>query len=140
MTEQRSHHDRGVAAPSLLVAEDEKLVRDMVVRALSEEGFSIVAADNGREALDHVRRTGMTPDLLLTDVIMPVMGGWDLAAAMKDIQPDLPVIYMSGYAGLDMEVRGLIPNGAPFLQKPFSTARLIEIVETYLPGKAGNRE
>lgn len=119
-------------SPMLLVADDEEQVRLLAARILEAEGFRVMLADNGRRALELVREAPAPPDLLLTDLIMPGMGGWDLATAMRQFRPDLPVIYMSGFVGPENSMRGLVPDDATFLQKPFSHASLLEVIETYL--------
>ncbi len=118
--------------PTLLVADDEEHVRTLASRILEAEGFRVMLADNGPRALELVREAPAPPDLLLTDLIMPGMGGWDLATAMRQLRPDLRVIYMSGFVGPESCMRGLVPDDATFLQKPFSHASLLQVIETYL--------
>jgi CheY-like chemotaxis protein len=103
----------------VLVAEDEPGVLTMTARALREAGYTVVEAQNGREALDIVERHTGRMDLVLADVAMPDMDGLELADALRQRYPDVPVLLMSGATG---EGADTDPEsaGALFLQKPFS--------------------
>jgi two-component system cell cycle sensor histidine kinase/response regulator CckA len=91
-------------------------------------------AANGEAALRWVEAEGVRPDLLVTDASMPRMGGVSLAAEMRRRWPELPVVIMSGYAE-DLTMPGLESSGQVFVQKPFTSSRLLEIVNTALsPG------
>jgi two-component system cell cycle sensor histidine kinase/response regulator CckA len=108
------------AGELILVVEDEPDVMRMAVRALREAGYTVVQASGGPEALEIIREAGERLCLVLTDVIMPVINGRELAARMREIRPDLPVVFMSGYTDEDVIRRGLMERGRRFIQKPFS--------------------
>jgi two-component system cell cycle sensor histidine kinase/response regulator CckA len=104
----------------VLVVEDEPDVMRMAVRALGEAGYSVVQASAGPRALEVMMEAGPRLRLVLTDVVMPLMNGRELAATMAEIRPDLPVVFMSGYTDEDVVRRGLMERGRRFIQKPFS--------------------
>ncbi len=103
---------------TILVVEDDSLVRSMTRRALIEAGFRVVEAGNGREALALASETPV--DAVLTDLAMPEMGGRELARRLQETRPELPVVFMSGYTDDDVMRRGLLEQGAQFLEKPLS--------------------
>jgi two-component system, cell cycle sensor histidine kinase and response regulator CckA len=114
----------------VLLVEDEDGVRRMARRALELHGHRVIEAADGMRALELVRSTPSI-GLLLTDVMMPRMLGPALAAAVREIVPDLPVLYMSGHAE-DVARAGLIDPSIPFLAKPFSPDRLADKVREVL--------
>jgi len=115
---------------TILVAEDEAVVRDMVVLALEHAGYRVVAASTGEEAVRLIDRMGEEIDLLLSDVIMPGMSGPDLYDRARRTRPGLKAIFMSGYSALD--IGRPIPEGITLLEKPFTSARLNEAVRETL--------
>ena len=119
---------------TVLVVEDEESVRTLAGRVLAEAGYAVVTARDGREALAMVE-DGVALDLVLTDVVMPVMGGRELCDRVRSARPGLPVVFMSGYTGTDVLRRGLRETGAPFLQKPFSPDSLTRKVREVLDAR-----
>jgi CheY-like chemotaxis protein len=115
IVEQPVHAAGGI----VLVAEDDALVRDMIRRALTETGFTVLEAANGQEALDKAAGE-IQLDALLTDLAMPGIGGRELARRLRENRPGLPVLFMSGYTDDEVMRRGLLESGATFLEKPFS--------------------
>ncbi|MBI3204147.1 MAG: PAS domain S-box protein [Myxococcales bacterium] len=110
-----------VARPSratILLAEDEAGVRGLLERVLRGAGYTVLAAENGRAALERARDHAGDIDLLLTDVVMPVMGGPELVAALLPVRPDLRVLYMSGYAENVIAHQGVLPPGVVLIEKP----------------------
>ena len=104
---------------TILVVEDDPHVRRFARTCLEDCGFRVVEAENGEHALDVYREHQADIELLVTDVVMPRVGGMELAKALTDHQPDLKVIYMSGYAPeLDGRLDSL-EAGSRFLKKPF---------------------
>ncbi len=81
----------------VLIAEDDPFVRDMAVSQLEDAGFGVIEAADGGQALK-LLQTGIAVDALLTDVRMPEANGWEVAKAYRKRSPDLPVIYVTGYA------------------------------------------
>lgn len=106
---------------TILLVEDEPIVRQLVREMLLQHGYSVVEAINGQDALRVYEDNRGRIDLVLTDVIMPHMGGRELADAIAGKDPGLRVVFMSGYTG---EMTGVLPDHAVFLQKPFTPAAL----------------
>lgn len=104
---------------TILLVEDDPLVRGMARRSLTEAGFTVLEAANGREALEVAAR-GEELDAVLTDLAMPEIGGQELARRLEQVRPGLPVVFMSGYTDNDVVRRGLLESGVPFLEKPLS--------------------
>ena len=123
---------------TILVAEDEEPVRQLIVRVLREAGYTVLETANAREALPLGEHYEGPIHLLVTDVIMPGTGGKNLAARLTEKRPDMKVLYISGYAGqlsLGQEP-GL--DGAVFLAKPFSPGELTRGVRKAL-GRRGRK-
>ena len=97
-------------------------------RILEARGYTVVAAANGAEALEVAR--GRDVDLLVTDLVMPVVGGRELAARLRAERPSLPALFMSGYAG----DAGALPADVPLLRKPFTPDALASAVRSILDG------
>jgi PAS domain S-box-containing protein len=115
----------------ILVVEDESAVRLLAARVLTEAGYTVLVASSGREALDLVNSGGEV-DAVVTDVVMPDMGGAELAEHLRETAPALPILFMSGYTGTDVLRRGFNEEGVPFLQKPFSPDSLMAGVRRLL--------
>jgi CheY-like chemotaxis protein len=126
---ERSGAERG-GAETLLVVEDEPAVRAVCRRILEARGYTVLLAANGAEALDLAR--GRDVDLLVTDLVMPCVGGSELAATLRAERPSLPAIFMSGYAG----EAGTLPADVPLLRKPFTPDALARAVRAALDGAA----
>jgi CheY-like chemotaxis protein len=107
----------------ILVAEDEEFVRELIVKALEQRGYSVIAVATGEEALASIDQRGAQISALLTDMVMPGMSGPELYQRARAMRPDLRAIFMSGYTALSMD-KGGIPEGVIFLEKPFSLSRL----------------
>jgi CheY-like chemotaxis protein len=120
--------------PRLLVVEDDRDLCDLLRRILERAGFATLGAGNGREALVHLR-TGQI-DLLITDIAMPEMDGVELMRVMKNDNPDLPIIALSGVEDV-MEYRRIAAHlGARIaLRKPVNKADLIGAVNDVLYGR-----
>jgi CheY-like chemotaxis protein len=99
---------------------------------LSEAGHQVISAGNGRAALRMLEQHRDRIDLLITDVVMPEMGGPELAAHLASSRPDLAVLYMSGYTDHALLHRGVIEQGTAFLQKPFLPEALLKKVDELL--------
>jgi len=109
---------------TILLVEDEDSVRDFTARWLSNQGYRVVKAREGKEALAMVRSLDRPVDLLMTDVVMPHMDGHDLARRLQKIYGGLKVLYMSGYSNAFIAGRGMVNPGKAFLQKPFTVESL----------------
>ena len=128
------------AGERILVVEDEELVRDFACRFLRNEGYHTRESSDGVEALALLRAEPDAADLVLTDAVMPRMGGRELADQLARLRPGLPVLFMSGYTNDEIIRRGLLTPGAPFLQKPFSPETLATKVREVLDATRGRRE
>jgi PAS domain S-box-containing protein len=111
------------AGETILLAEDEALVRQLTERLLSSAGYRVLTAASGGEALKVVTEADVPIDLLLTDVVMPEMSGCELAQQMSKLVPDLQVLFMSGYTGDDSDIADLLRDRT-VLEKPFGAAEL----------------
>ncbi len=120
----------------ILVVEDDPAVRQITRRSLEDAGYLVEESMDGQHALDSLDAANM-PDLLVTDIIMPGINGRDVADAFTRHRPGLPVLFMSGYTGDDRVLRGLLPKGSPFIQKPFSPESLVRLVDSVLGALAG---
>jgi len=118
---------------TVLLVEDEQEVRLLAHRLLSQQGYRVLEATNGVEAL-HVAQEhgGEKIHLLLTDVVMPQMGGKELAEKLKILRPDIKVLYTSGYTDDAIVHHGILERGTYFLQKPFSLKTLSHKVREVL--------
>ncbi|HKT60845.1 MAG TPA: ATP-binding protein [Gemmatimonadales bacterium] len=124
---------RGVE--TILIVEDEPAVRRMASRALRSQGYAVMEAANGAEALDVLARAAGPVDLVLSDLVMPVLNGRELSERLAVERPEIRVLFMSGYTDDDIMRRGLLQPGAPFLQKPFMAADLSRKVREILDGR-----
>ncbi|HET9725927.1 MAG TPA: response regulator, partial [Gemmatimonadales bacterium] len=121
---------------TVLVVEDETMVRAMVVRALREEGYRVREAESGAEALSMLDGTHDDVRLVITDLAMAEIGGRELGQRLADCRPGLPILYMSGYPLDEVVRRGLLQESQPFLQKPFAPVALLESVRALLDASA----
>jgi CheY-like chemotaxis protein len=115
---------------TILLVEDEASTRDAVLRTLSRAGYTVLEAGNGLQALAIARSHEGAIDLVITDTMMPEMGGADLARHMTSVRPDTPIVMMSGYT----EDRVFEP-GSPdffFIEKPFTRADLMAVIRMAL--------
>jgi len=108
----------------ILLAEDEPQVRQLSDRLLRGLGYRVLSAENGEAALSLAKSSGEPIDLLVTDVVMPGIGGAVLAAELRRLRPDLKVLYMSGYAKDSDAIERALVMGDSFLPKPFTLADL----------------
>ncbi len=104
---------------TILVAEDEPMVRQLVVRTLERLGYRCLEAGDGAEALRMLQAHGVRVDGVVTDLVMPHMNGRELGEHLAASRPELPVLFMSGYTNDEMIRRDLLAPEAPFIQKPF---------------------
>jgi two-component system, cell cycle sensor histidine kinase and response regulator CckA len=119
-----------MSASSILVVDDEESVRLVVGRMLRARGFELIEAKDGREALQLVQQREQAPDLVLSDVIMPLLTGGELARKIHASRPEQRILLMSAYAPHELLRRGLYAEHLPFLQKPFTAEQLILAVRT----------
>jgi two-component system cell cycle sensor histidine kinase/response regulator CckA len=124
----------GNGSETVLVAEDEELVRRLVQQLLVRLGYSVLVASNGVEALERLEEHQGDIDLLLTDVVMPAMNGRELAAIVRERFPAARVLFMSGYNDEAVTSHGVLQPGAQLLEKPFTASSLGSKVRAVLDG------
>ncbi len=117
---------------SILVVEDEAPVRKLLCNVLKARGYAVTEAANGTEALQSRRKSPDPIQLLITDLVMPGMGGRELAEQMTDAQPGLKVLYVSGYTEDTVVRKGELVEGTAFLSKPFTPDVLLRRVRELL--------
>ncbi|MCM3874077.1 MAG: PAS domain S-box protein [Pyrinomonadaceae bacterium] len=105
---------------TVLLVEDEQMVRHMARHILEASGYTVMEAASGREAIEMCRVHDGPVDLLLTDVVMPHISGPRLSEEIVKMRPGIPVLYMSGYTDSTVVNQGILDEGMPFLQKPFT--------------------
>ena len=108
-----------------LVVEDDEPVCRLVERILSRNGYTVLSAGGGEEALDFLRRHPLEVDVMITDVVMPGMSGKELAERVQDLQPGLKVLFMSGHSEKVVEQHGVDLEGNVYLSKPFDENELL---------------
>ncbi len=116
----------------ILLAEDEQMVRKLAREVLEMCGYKVLEAANGGAALLICERHKEPIDLLVTDVIMPEMGGRELATRLSQLRPEMKVLYMSGYTDNAIVHQGVLDEGANFIQKPFSPQTLASKIREVL--------
>lgn len=104
---------------TILLVEDEELVRELMVEVLEGRGYELVAAANGAEALAICAQHEGPIRLMVTDVVMPGMSGVELAAQARQVKPDMKVLYLSGYTNSALVAHGALGAEGHFLEKPF---------------------
>jgi CheY-like chemotaxis protein len=121
---------------TILLAEDDEIVRESLRLLLEANGFALLEARDGAEALRIFRTHQGTIDLLITDLAMPKMNGRELVERVKVFRPDLPVMYISGKTSSPLMKQVILHEGAHFLSKPFSYKKLVQKVQELLEGRA----
>ena len=117
---------------TILVVEDEETVRDIADKILSACGYHIILAGSGEDAFDLWEKNKERVDLLLTDIVLPGINGWQLARKILDLKPDLKVLYMSGYSHEAIAQHGALGKDVPFIRKPFTSATLTRKINEVL--------
>jgi CheY-like chemotaxis protein len=122
-------------AETVLVAEDEDGVRELLRKVLGDHGHAVLEARHGRDALLVAERYERPIDLLIADVVMPELGGGELVERLLTRRPNLKVLYISGYTNDEVVRRGVRRTEAHFLQKPFTAVELMRKVRQVLDGE-----
>ncbi|MBL8948590.1 MAG: response regulator, partial [Myxococcales bacterium] len=123
---------------TVLVVEDDTQVRRVLADTLAREGFRVLVAQHGLEALVLAEDHGPGIDLVVTDVVMPKMGGPELADQLRVLRPGLPILFLTGYSEQAVLNRGDLNPGASLLEKPFSRERLLARVRSILDARPGD--
>jgi two-component system cell cycle response regulator CpdR len=122
--------EKAGAVPKILLAEDDNDMRRFLVRALTNAGYAVVSFDNGRSAYDRLREEPF--ELLLTDIVMPEMDGIELARRATEIDPELKVMFITGFAAVALNAATETPKEAKVLSKPFHLRDLVDEVDRLL--------
>jgi two-component system cell cycle sensor histidine kinase/response regulator CckA len=121
---------------TLLVVEDEPAVRDLTQRVLEDAGYSVIAAESGDVALEHWKTKEGSIDLLLTDVVMPRMGGRELVNRLRALGHNTKTLFISGYTDDAIAQHGVLEEGLHLLSKPFSAQALLSKVRSVLDSES----
>jgi two-component system, cell cycle response regulator CpdR len=114
----------------ILLAEDDDSMRGFLDRALTAAGYDVVSFDNGRDALDRLNHEPFS--LLLTDIVMPQMDGIELARRAAEHDPDLKIMFITGFAAVTLNTDNAAPKDARVLSKPFHLRDLVAEVKLLL--------
>src|SRR5437867_3063424 len=129
---RNSSSDNVEGRETVLLVEDEPVVRELAAFTLQERGYTVFEAANGEEGLRIAKEKNGNIDLVLTDVVMPVMGGKEMADAIRASHPQTRILFASGYTEDALGHHGVLQPGVAFLQKPYLTATLARIVREVL--------
>jgi PAS domain S-box-containing protein len=121
---------------TVLLAEDNEMVRTLTCEILKRQGYTVVEARHGADALDIARRYHGPIHLLLTDVVMPEMSGPELVSRLAPIRPQMKILYMSGYTADAIDHQGMLDDGIEFLPKPVGVDTLVRKVREVLDGRS----
>jgi CheY-like chemotaxis protein len=124
---------------TILVVDDEDIVRGLVARSLREGGYRILQASHGAAAIGLLELQAQAVSLVICDLVMPILGGREVADWMKEHCPELPLLFISGYPRAYLEAHHLYDPTVPMLRKPFLPSRLLETVEELVAGSAPAR-
>jgi signal transduction histidine kinase/ActR/RegA family two-component response regulator len=123
---------------TVLLVEDEDMVRNLASELLEESGYVVLSASGGEEAINFGKKHNDRIDLLITDVVMPKISGKEVAEQLKKIHPETKVLFMSGYTDEAIVQQGIVDSDIAFIQKPFSERALTQMVRDVLDAKTGN--
>jgi CheY-like chemotaxis protein len=122
----------GQESKTILVVDDEPVIRKLVAAMVGQLGYTVLTADSGEHALTIFRNHGQPIELLITDVIAPGMSGPMLADKLAALQPNLKVLYISGYDNTHVVRKYVVEKGHALLAKPFTVEALREKMESLL--------
>ena len=117
---------------TILLVEDEDMIREMATQTLTRQGYKVLSAMHGQEALDMYAEGSAPIDLIITDVIMPHMSGKQMVERLAETRGKMPVLYISGYTESAIVHHGILDNDVILLQKPFTPATLTQHVRAIL--------
>lgn len=121
-----------IKSERILLVEDNEHLREIPLKFLSKQGYEVVEARSGKQAIEHLK-DGQSFDLLFTDIVMPGgMNGVEVADEAKRIQPGIKVLYTSGYSEYAIVHNGILDSGVILLNKPYSREELLDKVRAIL--------
>jgi len=115
------------ASPKILLAEDDNDMRRFLVKALENAGYEVIDYDNGMSAYRRLREEPF--ELLLTDIVMPEMDGIELARRAAELDPDIKIMFITGFAAVALSAKSQAPAGAKVLSKPVHLREIVAEVE-----------
>jgi two-component system, cell cycle sensor histidine kinase and response regulator CckA len=121
-----------VGTGTILIAEDNTALRLLAEEVLKSQGYAVIVANNGTEAVRAFLENPKRITLAFLDVVMPNMGGPEACAQMRSIRPDLPIVFASGHAGERASLNSNLPDGVTFVQKPYAPQALVELIRKML--------
>ena len=113
----------------VLLVEDDDQVRSFIRMLLTTNGYQVLEASTGFEGLEIAERPSNEIDLLLSDMLLPELSGYDLAQKVQELRPEIKILFMTGYVEGEIVQRSMSELGARFLDKPFQPATLLTRVE-----------
>lgn len=116
--------------PSILVVDDELLIRDLLYDFFQQQGWNIAVAESGERALEILRSRKI--DLLLTDIKMPQMDGLSLTTQVRAMYPQLPIVLMTGYPSVETAIEGIRAKVEDYIVKPFNINKLFKTLKSQL--------
>jgi two-component system cell cycle response regulator CpdR len=117
-------------AKRILLAEDDESMRGFLERALVKAGYEVIAFANGKEAHDRLQEEPFT--LLLTDIVMPLMDGIELARRASELDPEIKIMFITGFAAVTLNTQTPAIKGARVLSKPFHLKDLVQEIDRLL--------
>jgi two-component system cell cycle response regulator CpdR len=126
MTAKPSH----LPVKRILLAEDDEAMRGFLERALAKAGYEVVAFANGKEAHERLQEEPFT--LLLTDIVMPQMDGIELARRASELDPQIKIMFITGFAAVTLNTNSRAPKNARVLSKPFHLKDLVHEIDRLL--------
>ncbi len=133
----RTNHARG-GRETILLAEDNEALQELIVRTLEGLGYRVIAVSNGEEAVREFNANHSKISMVILDVVMPVLDGTEAYLQMREIRPDLPVVFATGHSTESVLLGSLVKEGAAFLQKPYPLSDLSRIVRDLLDRSESN--
>ena len=130
-------HRSLAGSETIVLVEDDEVLRVLLARTLRAYGYQVFEAAEGEAALELMRNGPDRLDLVVSDVVMPKMGGQELNESLRAYGPDVPVLFISGFTGEDVVRRRLLKPGAPLQEKPFAPETFVERVREMLDVRAG---
>ena len=137
-TKPEPEHASFRGTETVLVVEDDDGVRRVLLKMLQQAGYCVLGARHGEEAIEMCRASDATVHVLITDVVMPKMGGIELASRLRHVTPDMRVLFVSGYSDSVVLHHGVLEADTHFLQKPFTVEQLGRKVREVLEARAGD--
>src|SRR5690348_12262198 len=130
VTRRRERSGRSTAMTKILLAEDDTDMRRFLVKALQQAGYEVISYDNGLSAYQRLREEPF--ELLLTDIVMPEMDGIELARRAAELDPDIKIMFITGFAAVALNPDSSAPKHAKVLSKPFHLRDLVNEVQKVL--------